>query len=50
MTWIMKNGHDYLIFVHERTNSRYKRKKGITKYKRNSGLVLQYKFCIFIKV
>ena len=46
----MGKGHECLIFMHERTNSMYKRKKGITQYKRNSGLVLQYKFCIFIKV
>ena len=46
----MIKGHECLIFVYERTNSRDKRKKGITKYKRNSGLVLQSKFCTFIKV
>ena len=45
----MEKGHEYLIFVNERTNSIYKIKKGITQYKRNSGLVLQYKFCTFIK-
>ena len=46
----MEKDYECLIFGYERTNSRYKRKKGITQYKRNSGLVLQYKFCIFIKV
>ena len=33
----MEKGHECLIFVHERINARHKRKKSITKYKRNSG-------------